>query len=156
MARLLAIDLGLRAGLAVYGDDGRLEDYRSQNFGTRTRLRRAVMPVLEAVDGLDEVVMEGDRTLGEIFERAAVHRGARTRYVAAERWRRVLLLDREQHSGDDAKHSADAVARRVIDWSGARAPTSLRHDAAEAILIGLWAVLERGWLAAIPAEVRRR
>ena len=156
MARLLAIDLGLRAGLAVYRDDGRLEEYRSRNFGTRTRLRRAVMPVLEAVADLDEVVMEGDRTLGEIFERAAHHRGARTRYVAAERWRKVLLLDREQHSGEDAKHNADALARRVIGWSGAPAPTSLRHDAAEAILIGLWAVLERGWIARVPEEVRRR
>ena len=34
-------------------------------------------------------------------------------------------------------------------------PTALRHDTAEAILLGLWAVVELGWLERIPPEVRR-
>lgn len=38
----------------------------------------------------------------------------------------------------------------MIDWSGARRPTSLRHDAAEAIMIGLWGVLHLGWLVPSP------
>jgi hypothetical protein len=42
----------------------------------------------------------------------------------------------------------------VIEWSGITRPTSLRHDAAEAILIGLWGVLEAGWLPALPPELR--
>ena len=42
----------------------------------------------------------------------------------------------------------------MIEWSGAPRPTSLRHDAAEAILIGLWAALEAGWLADVPETVR--
>ncbi|MBC8076709.1 MAG: hypothetical protein H7Y32_11595, partial [Chloroflexales bacterium] len=46
-------------------------------------------------------------------------------------------------------------ARRVIAWAGAPRPTSLRHDAAEAILIGLWGALEVGWLPALPPELRR-
>ena len=50
----------------------------------------------------------------------------------------------------EAKRWADAGARRVIEWSGAPRPTSLRHDAAEAILVGLHAVLELGWLARSP------
>ena len=45
------------------------------------------------------------------------------------------------------------LARRVIEWCGAPRPTSLRHDAAEAILIGLWGVLELGWVDALPAGV---
>ncbi len=156
MRRLLAIDLGLRCGFAVYGDDGRLETYRSQHFGSRGRLRPAVLPILRAIDGLELVVMEGDRTLGALWEKAAERLAASAAYVPAESWRRVLLLDREQHSGEDAKRHADAMARRVIAWSGAPAPTSLRHDAAEAILIGLWAALDRGWLARLPAVVSRR
>ena len=44
-------------------------------------------------------------------------------------------------------------ARAVIEWSGAKRPTSLRHDAAEAILIGLWGALELGWLAELPQEL---
>jgi hypothetical protein len=54
-----------------------------------------------------------------------------------------------------AKQNADQMARKVIAWSNAPSPTSLRHDAAEAILIGLWAVIEMGWLAQIPKEIRR-
>ena len=46
------------------------------------------------------------------------------------------------------------LARQVIEWSGARRPTSLRHDAAEAILVGLWAVLQEGWLDHSPIPVR--
>ena len=45
------------------------------------------------------------------------------------------------------------MARRVIDWSGAPKPTSLRHDTSEAILIGLWAVLDAGWLDDLPRDI---
>jgi hypothetical protein len=31
----------------------------------------------------------------------------------------------------------------------------LRHDTAEAILIGLWGVLEVGWLERLPDDLRR-
>jgi hypothetical protein len=41
----------------------------------------------------------------------------------------------------------------VIEWSGAARPTSLRHDAAEAILIGLWGLLEAGWMGRLPDEL---
>ena len=34
-------------------------------------------------------------------------------------------------------------------------PTSLRHDAAEAILVGLWGVLSAGWLRALPPAILR-
>ena len=48
MASLLAVDLGVRTGLACWGDDGRLRWYRSQNFGDAARLRRAIPALLEA------------------------------------------------------------------------------------------------------------
>lgn len=47
------------------------------------------------------------------------------------------------------------LTRGIIVGSGAAKPTSLKHDAAEAILLGLWAVLEVGWLVRVPAELRR-
>ena len=47
------------------------------------------------------------------------------------------------------------MARAVITWSDLPAPTSLRHDAAEAILIGLYGVLEQGWLEDVPDAVAR-
>ena len=100
-------------------------------------------------------MLEGDRALAEIWEREAKGRNVASRRVRAEVWRSRLLTRREQSSGLRAKRSADGVARKIIEWSGAPRPTSLRHDAAEAIVIGLWGVLELGWLQRIPAEVRR-
>jgi len=75
--------------------------------------------------------------------------------ISAAAWRRQFLYARQQRSGAQAKESATALARRVITWSEARRPTSLHDDAAEAILIGLWGVLEVGWLAHFPEAVQR-
>ena len=75
------------------------------------------------------------------------------RRVSAEEWRSLFLLPRDQRSGDQAKRVADGIARRVVEWSDAPRPTSLRHDAAEAILIGLWGVIDVGWLTTAPASL---
>ncbi len=99
--------------------------------------------------------MEGGGPLGDAWAREAARRGVAMLRISAEDWRRDLLYPREQRSGPQAKTTADALARRVIEWSGAPRPTSLRHDAAEAILVGFWGVLEVGWLAEVPAGLRR-
>jgi len=155
MQTLLAVDLGVRTGLAVYGGDGRLLRYRSQNFGSAARLRRALPALLESERDLAYVVIEGGGPLGDAWTREAERRRLAVLQIAAEDWRRVLLYPREQRSGVQAKTTADGLARRIIEWSGAPRPTSLRHDAAEAILAGFWAVLEVGWLAEIPQSLRR-
>jgi hypothetical protein len=59
------------------------------------------------------------------------------------------------NSGVDAKRHAGETARKVIEWSKAPRPTSLRHDTAEAIMIGLWGVLHLGWLEKLPKELQR-
>jgi hypothetical protein len=152
---LLAVDLGLRTGLALYGGDGRLIWYRSQNFGTAERLRRAVHGLLGTLaPELAWVIVEGGGNLAEIWEKEARRRGVASLRIGAEVWRERLLLARARRTGAQAKHTADEVARRVIEWSDAPRATSLRHDAAEAVLIGLWGVLEVGWLDAPPAAVR--
>ena len=150
MPHLLAIDLGHKSGLAVYGDDGRLVRYRSTNFGSRSRLKRAVWGVLREVEELAWVVVEGDRDLGQVWRKAAVKQGARFHNVPPETWRAELLHARQRRTGAVAKESADTLAREVIAWSGAERPTSLTDDVAEAILIGLWGALEVGWLAENP------
>lgn len=145
---LLAIDLGLRCGLALYDGRGRLQWYRSQRFGSRAQLKRAVYGVMRPIDGLSALVLEGDRALGDIWARLARKWSIEVRRIDAPTWRSLLLLDRQQRSGQEAKQHADALARRVIEVGDAPAPQGeLRHDAAEAILIGLWGVLELGWLA---------
>lgn len=155
MPTLLAIDLGLRTGLAYYGADGRLRRYGSHNFGSVTRLRRGVATILAETGDVEWLYIEGGGPLGEIWAREAARRGIVARLVSAETWRQDLLYQREQRKGEQAKRVADTLARRVIVWSGAPRPTALRHDAAEAILVGLWAVLQVGWLERLPDDLRR-
>lgn len=151
---LLAVDLGLRTGFALYGEDGRLCWYRSQHFGSKSRLRRAAHNMLCELPDLSWLIVEGGGVLIDAWQKEADRQDIAVRQISAEEWRAALLYPREQRSGSRAKQSADELARRVIDWSNAPRPTSLRHDAAEAILIGLWGVIEIGWLPAVPPEVR--
>ena len=155
MSVLLAVDIGVKTGFALYGQDGRLLWYRSQNFGSTERLRRGIRGVLDTLPHLAWLVLEGGGPLADIWIHAATRRHIPVRQISAEAWRRQLLYAREQRSGIQAKESATDLARRVITWSGARRPTSLRDDAAEAILVGLWGILAVGWLAHLPAAVRR-
>lgn len=153
---LLAIDLGLRTGFAVYTADGRLRRYASQNFGAASRLRRGAGSILRQYPNLSHLVLEGGGQIAEIWQRAAAQLQLNVLQIGAERWRQRLLYDRDQRHGTQAKATADELARRIITWSHAPRPTSLRHDAAEAIMIGFWAVLELGWLAEIPRELGLR
>jgi hypothetical protein len=155
MAALLAVDLGVRTGLAAWGDDARLRWYRSQNFGSPARLRRAVPGILAAEPDTTRLVVEGGGALLEPWAAEAAARGIAVTRVSAEAWRALFLLPREQRTGAAAKRTAGVLARRVIEWSGARRPTSLTHDAAEAILVGLYGVLAAGWLQSLPRELLR-
>ena len=155
MPSLLAVDLGLKTGLALYGGDGKLVWYRSHNFGTTERLRRGVFGIVEGIPELTAIVVEGGGNLATVWEKEAERRGIAVRRVGAEVWRQLFLLPREQRSGTEAKRWAGHMARKIITWSHTAQPSSLRHDAAEAILVGLWGVLHLGWLEALPAELRR-
>jgi hypothetical protein len=155
-ARLVAVDLGLRTGIAVYDGEARLCSYGSRNFGSRSRLRAGAGTVLREVGRVDVLVVEGDRALGTIWAAHAARLGARTLEVAPEHWRERLLHARERRNGREAKAAADRLARRTIEAFGARRPTSLRHDAAEAVLIGLWGCLEVGWLEVLPPALDPR
>ena len=150
MGSLLAVDLGLKMGLALYGPDGRLRWYRSHNLGTTRRLRKAIYHILKDIDDLAWLIMEGGGNLADIWAREADRRGIPVRVISAEEWRCRFFIPRDRQSGMAAKKNAGEMARRIIAWSGAKRPTSLRHDAAEAILVGLWGVLEVGLLDDIP------
>ena len=84
MPSLLAVDLGIKTGLALYGRDGRLVWYRSRNFGTADRLRRAVHGLLNELADLDWLVLEGGGPLYHVWEREAQRRGISVRQVSAE------------------------------------------------------------------------
>ncbi len=145
MPSLLAVDVGLRFGLAWFDQTGRLRRYRSQHLPNRTVLRRAARAVLEEEADLAVLVLEGGGPIADLWRGLAEARGVQVIQISAEDWRAELLLKREQRSGREAKHTADGLARRLIEESDAKRPTSLRHDAAEAILVGAWATQQLGW-----------
>lgn len=136
---LLAIDCGLKTGFACFSGSGILQWYRSQNFGSRSRLKKAAWRILRDVfDNGGHLVIEGGGSLAEIWIREAKKMGIPVTLICAEQWRKDLLFPRQQRNGKQAKQVADELAREIIVKSTASKPTSLRHDAAEAILIGWW------------------
>ena len=155
MAALLAVDVGVRTGVACWGADAHLRWYRSHNLGNAARLRRAIPGLLDAVPDLAHLVLEGGGPLAEAWRAAGEKRGLEVTVVSAETWRAFFLLPREQRDGAMAKLVAGRLARRAITWGGARQPTSLTHDAAEAVLVGLWGLLAAGWLREVPVELLR-
>lgn len=154
MPSLLGVDLGVHCGLALYAGNGRLQWQRSQNFGNVSRLRRAVPSLLRTIPDLTVIVAEGGGEIAEIWQREAFRRTITLYLIDAPTWRNTLLYQREQRSGSDAKHHTDEVARQIIQWSNLPSPRSLRHDAAEAIAIGLWGVIQTGWLKKADAPIR--
>lgn len=150
---LLAVDLGLTTGLALYGRDGRVRWYRSRHLANHSTLRRAARSLL-GEPGLCSLWVEGGGALANVWTVEAARLGIPVTQVTAEAWRAELLLERDQRTGRTAKGRATVLARRVIEWSGRPRPTALRHDTAEAILVGLWAVWHIGWLTDIPAGLR--
>lgn len=155
MDTLLAVDVGLKTGLALFGRDGRLRWYRSRKLGSAIRLRRIVHGLLDENPDIQWLVLEGGGALADIWEREARRRHIDVLPVCAETWRKRLLHPRQRRTGLAAKKNACLLARRFIEWSSAPRPTSLRVDTAESILIGIWAVLELGWLDAFPGEVKK-
>ncbi len=146
---LLAVDLGLRTGLATYDRAGALVAYRSQHYGTRSALRRALPALLTSETAA--LAVEGGGDIELLWRREAVRRGLVYVPVHAHAWRERLLLPRERRSGAAVKATAIRLARQVIADSPAPAPTSLTDDAAEAILLGLWACHRLGWRESLPA-----
>jgi hypothetical protein len=142
MSALLAVDLGIRSGLACYDESGRLRWYRSSDFGDAARLRRAIPSLLDEPGDLTRLVIEGQGPLAAGWEEEAGARDVIVRWISPGEWRRLLLPDPGSRAPD--------VARRVIAWSGLRPPSSLDRDRADAILIGVWGVMNAGWLRELP------
>lgn len=144
---LLAVDVGLHTGLALYDDGSRLLWYRSHHLPTPAKLKKMVASLLRQPPRPTHIYLEGGGPLAAIWLREADKLQLTVKQIAAETWRNRLLLARQQTSGVLAKQEADRLARRIIAERNGKKPTSLRHDTAEAILLGYFALQELGWLA---------
>lgn len=123
-------------------ETGLLQSYRSTHFPKRRDLKNAVHALVRDAAPLVLMVLEGDTDLAALWQKQAakLDPAPRVHVVSAHDWRPDMLLDRQQRSGKDAKRHADTLAREIIARSPAANPTSLKHDAAEAICLGAWAV----------------
>ncbi|NLW82660.1 MAG: hypothetical protein GXY42_13475 [Desulfovibrionales bacterium] len=145
MSALLAVDAGLRTGLALYSRHGRLMWCRSHNLGTTTRLKKAAARVLFELPELEYIVVEGGGQTAGIWEHAAQKRGVPCLAIQAQDWRSDFILPRQMVSGQKAKAAACALVNSILRREGWSSPTTPGHDAAEAALIGLWAAVRLGW-----------
>lgn len=84
-----------------------------------------------------------------------MRQGVRVQRVGAETWREDLLDPGHQRDNSTLRKSVDTVARQIIAWSGAPAPTALSSDAADAILIGFWGANALGWVSKMPGALRQ-
>lgn len=139
---LLAVDAGLHVGYALFDiSTSTLLWYRSHNYGAMVRLRRGASTLIASQPDLAMVVVEGGGSVAGPWQKAADFHHIPYCQINAEKWRQDLLYDREQRSGSQAKRAAQQYAAQTI--STANAPNhynQLRHDAAEAILVGEWAL----------------
>lgn len=145
MSALLAVDAGVRTGLALLDREGRLLWCRSHNLGTTARLKKAAARVLFELPLLEYLVVEGGGRVAGIWEHAAAKRALPCMVIQAQDWRADFLLPRQQVSGGMAKAAARALVASISRREGWSSPTIPDHDAAEAALIGLWGAVQLGW-----------
>ncbi len=136
--RLLAVDLGLRTGLALIDGQGRPVWLRSKHLGAMAALRRAAHSILRELPELDLLVLEGGGPAADIWVNEAAKAGIRVRVVSAQDWRPHVLAPSRQRDAKAAKAAAGVLARQALAEAGLPRKT-LTSDAAEALLLGLWA-----------------
>lgn len=143
---LLSVDLGVKTGLALFSSDGSLLWFRSQNFGNKVRLRKAIPWLLGLEEELTHLVIEGGGPLLKIWDSFLVKRNLTVIKTMADDWRADLMLHREQRKAKAAKRNALMYAARAVEKLSDHKPTSIDEDTAEAILIGVWAMKKLGWI----------
>ncbi len=146
MKSLLAVDLGVRTGFALYDSEGKLLWYRSRNYGNKHRLRGDIQNMLSQIPSLSQVILEGGGEIARIWLKECQRRGIGFLQIYAEEWRKDLFDPKDVRTGEQSKQSALNLARTVISRCNGPKPTSLVDDAAEAILIGYWGLIKERWI----------
>jgi hypothetical protein len=148
---LLAIDAGIKTGLALYEKITGLVWYRSHNMASISSLRKAAGHLVNSIEGLSVIVVEGGGPVAETWKKEGLRAGIQIIATDAGEWRKEMLYPREYRNSATAKQSAILLVRQIIEKSEAPSKNSPTHDAAEAILIGLWGCRKVGWINEIRA-----
>lgn len=140
---LLAVDLGLNTAWSVWDAEGHLCRFESRRFPNRTKLKSGVPTILRSLPEIEVIVAEGDSRLAKVW--FGFRKDWERELVQAQQWRPDVLHLRERRSGSAAKERATELATELIKSDRVGHAGKLNHDTAEAILLGYWAVLQRGW-----------
>jgi hypothetical protein len=158
---LLAVDLGLATGVAVFDSTGKLLLYNDFVFKSTADLRQVVHDLLVewernlaveithvAIEGLDPSLW--DAWISVLGSREVLD-------VLPETWRQDLLLHRERASGELAKAASRIIAKQIVHDYGMMTSHQgdFQTDAAEAVLLGLHVSRRLGWVDREPA-IRRQ
>ncbi|PID92936.1 MAG: hypothetical protein CSA95_09055 [Bacteroidetes bacterium] len=135
---ILAVDLGVKTGMALFNSSGEPQWVRSRNFGNLARLKRAIPHLLHELPSSSIIVIEGGGIIAKAWEEEAKKQHFNIIKIHAATWRNDLLYQRQQRKGTEAKKNALRLALQILRKSGIPAPKSLTDDAAEAFLIGYW------------------
>ena len=130
----------------MYSSEGKLLWYRSQNFGNKVRLRKAIPWILNIEEDVNYLIIEGGGPLRKIWDAHLEKRNIEVFHIMAEDWRKDILLEREQRKGKKAKEKAIVYAEKVIGKLSEKKARTINDDAAEAILIGFWGCIKQGWI----------
>ncbi len=150
LSYLLAVDVGLHTGLALFSSKPELLWYRSHHLASPQKLKKMVAGLLRQPPAPTHIYLEGGGKLSYIWIKEANNLAIPVSQLQAEDWRRRFFYARQHPDRQRAKKEAEKTAREVIIQFSTRQPKSLRHDTAEAVLIGLFGLLELQWLADWP------
>ena len=143
---LLAVDLGMKAGLAWFDSHGRLLRARATHFANRTLLRQALPGIWREFPNVTHVVLEGGGPLAEIWLKSATRMGLTTTQISAEQWRAEVFTPTQRRKGQSAKAAARARAAEIARRDGCLPCQEFPTDAAEAIVFGKWHAQKLGWM----------
>lgn len=150
MTVLLSVDLGVKTGLACWTSNGKLLWYRSQNYGSTERLKRAIRSILGQFNEPGVLVLEGGGRISELWITIAVRTGWLIETLHAEEWRLNLINQSEWQYCRDLKGLSIAYATIACHWGSQPVAGILNHNTAEAILAGLWILIKSGFITNPP------
>ena len=156
--RLLAVDLGLRTATVVLNGKGDILDVQDWRFTDHPQLEGALQGILHN-HTITHVVVEGsDVKLVRIWRKAIETYNPDLPFarVMAEDWRESFLLPKERKNTQAAKDAAVLIAKQFwIKKLEHNSKSKLTKDAAEAILVGQYAIRILGWMDPKPCPVKR-
>ena len=143
----MAVDLGVKTGLAVYNSNGDLINYKSRNYGNAKRLKKAIYQILKEQENLHFLYLEGGGKLDKYWVKQAAKLGIEIKQLHAETWRKKLFPKHQAYyHSKPVKTYAEKQAKEILKAHAFPIPENLNKDVSEAILIGLYGCIEQGWI----------